>query len=467
MTTYKTLLLAVMVAGAATIASEAHAQSNTERLVSINENTDSILDIVTAISNALASIQDSVDTLTSDLSDDLSTVTESSARVESAILGFEPTLNSIMSGVQINAATLNDLSNIMADMNTDIASIRASLVEGGDGGLAQEIAVLTSTVNRNEITTSDRLDAIEAALGRLEAAQSNTPPPVSPTGLTRGSETYEVTTYTYNSQGEKRTISGVDVYELDLSFSCDGPVSIDEVSTNISNSVTWIITNPNPTRTTPENYLKVEREYLYHSRYDTSPGLYHVYNRAFDFGLEQLPVGQTLDFESRQTESGSRINDATRSAYHNGYTITVDYLGDRSTKCSFGGIGSPSTGLLPESGSFFLTPEVGGPSTVQTFSADVTCDGDPAEITGMTATVVDGWDPSLAIFSKFVLTHLDSNTVTDIGFDSDGNLMPYSYPIAFHNEDISVSGNIASSEDVTLLIEIDYNTVSGGSCEEK
>lgn len=467
MTTYKTLLLAVMVAGAATIASEAHAQSNTERLVSINENTDSILDIVTAISNALVSIQGSIDTLTSDLSGDLSTVTESSARVESAISGFGPTLNSIVSGVQLNAATLNDLSNIMAGMSTDIASIQASLVDGGDGGLAQSIDVLTSTVNRNEITTSDRLDAIEAAINRLEAALDSTPSSVSPTGLTRGSETYDVTTYTYKSQGEKRTISGTDVYDLELTFSCDGPVSIDEVSTDISNSVTWIITNSIPTRATPENYLEVERQELYNSRFETSPGLYQVYNRAVDFGLEQLSVGQTLDFDSRQTESGTRINDATRSAYHTGYTITVDYLGDRSTTCSFGGTGSTGTGSLPRSSSLLLAPEVGGPSTIQTFSVDVTCDDDPVEITGMTATVVDGWSPSLAIFSEFELTHLGSDRVVDIGFANDGTLKSYNYPIAFHSEDIRVSGTIASSDDVTLLVEIDYNTVADGSCEEK
>lgn len=462
MTTYKTLLLAVMVAGAATIASEAHAQSNTERLVSINENTNSILDIVTAISNALESIQESVDTLASDMS----TVTESSARVESAISGFGPTLNSIVSGVQLNAATLNDLSNIMAGMSTDISSIRASLADDGDGGLARSIDVLTSTVNRNEITTSDRLDAIEAAINRLEAALDSTPSSVSPTGLTRGSETYEVTTYTYKSQGEKRTISGTDVYDLDLTFSCDGPVSIDEVSTDISNSVTWIITNSIPTRATPENYLEVERQELYNSRFETSPGLYQVYNRAVDFGLEQLSVGQTLDFQSRQTESGTRINDATRSAYHTGYTITVDYLGDRSTTCSFGGTGSTSTGSLPKSTSLLLAPEVGGPSTIQTFSVDVTCDDDPVEITRMTATVVDGWSPSLAIFSEFELTHLGSDRVVDIGFANDGSLMPYDYPIAFHSEDIRISGTIASSDDVTLLIEIDYNTVADGSCEE-
>ena len=469
MTTYKTLLLAVMVAGAATIASEAHAQSNTDRLISINENTDSILDIVTAISNALGSIQESVDTLTSDLSGDLSTVTESSARVESAISGFGPTLNSIVSGVQLNAATLNDLSNIMADMSTDIASIQASLVDDGDGGLAQSIDVLTSTVNRNEITTSDRLDAIEAAINRLEAALDSTPSSVSPTGLTRGSETYEVTTYTYKSQGEKRTISGTDVYELDLTFSCDGPVSIDEVSTNISNSVIWIITSALPTRATPENYLEVERQDLYNSRFETSPGLYQVYNRAVDFGLEQLSVGQTLDFESRQTERGSEISTSTRSAYQTGYTITVDYLGDRSTTCSFGGTGSLSTGALPESDSLLLNPAVSGPSSLKRFSVDVTCDDDPVEITGMTATVVDGWSPGLVNFAKFDLTHLGSDRVVNIGFASDGTLMPYNYPIAFHSEDIQLSGTIASSGDdpVLLLIEIDYNTVADGSCEEK
>jgi hypothetical protein len=466
MKTYSALLLAVMVAGAATITSEAHAQSNTERLVSIDGNTDTILAIVTAMSDTLTSMQTIINELTG-LSDDISTVTESSARVESAISDFRPNINSIMAGVQLNTATLNDLSNIMAGMSTDITSIQASLVDGGDGGLAKSIDVLTSTVNRNEVTTSDRLAAIEAAISRLEAKLDSTPSSVSPTKLTPGSETYEVTSYTYKSQGEKRTISGTDIYELDLTFSCDGPVNIDEVSTNISNSVTWIIPNSIPASTTPENYLKVEKQNLYHSRLLTSPGLYNVYNNPFNFGFEQLSVGQTLDFESRQTESGTRIDDSTRTAYHRGYTITVEYLGDRSTTCSFGDIGSPGTGSLPRSSSLLLAPEVGGAPTIKTFSVDVTCDDDPVEITRMTATVVDGWSSNLSLFSEFELTHLGSDKVVDIGFASDGTLNSYNYPIAFHSEDIRVSGTIASSEDVTLLIEIDYNTVTGGSCEEK
>ena len=464
MKTYNALLLAVMVAGAATIASEAHAQSNTERLVNINENTDSILSFVTGISDTLASIQESVDTLAGSLSD-LSTVTESSARVESAISGFGPTLNSIMSGVQLNAATLNDLSNIMVGMSTDIASIQASLVDGGDGGLAQSIDVLSSTVNRNEITTSDRLDAIEAAINRLEA-KLDSPASVSPTGLSRDSVTYDVTTYTYKSQGDKRTISGTEVYELELTFSCNGPVSIDEVSTDLTSSVRWVIPNPTPARTTPENYLEVERQELYNSRFETSPGLYQVYNRVVDFDLEQLSVGQTLDFESRQTESGSQIRDSTRAAYQRGYTITVDYLGDRSTTCSFGGTGNLGTGSLPESDSMFLTPEAVGSSVIRTFSADITCDDEPVEITEITATVVN-WNARLADFSEFKLTHLDSNKVVDIGFASDGTLMPYNYPISFSGEDVRVSGKIVSDDDSPrILIKVDYNTVAGGSCKE-
>ena len=465
MTTYKTLLLAVMVAGAATIASEAHAQSNTERLVSINENTDSILDIVTVISNALASIQESVDTLTSDMS----TVTESSARVESAISGFGPTLNSIVTGVQLNAATLNDLSNIMAGMSTDIASIQASLVEGGDGGLAQSIDLLTSTVNRNEITTSDRLDAIEAAISSLEAKidddSSSTFVPTA--GFAQDSVTYDVTTYTYKSQGEKRTTSGTNVYELDLTFSCNGQVHINKVSTDISNSVTWIITNSFPTSTTPENYLKVDERELYSSKFEISRNQYIVYTPEVSLS-KTLSSGQTLNFESRQTERGTEISDASRTVYQRGYTITVDYFGDRSTVCSFGGTSSTGTGSLPKSSDLLLAPTVvAGSNSINTFSVDVTCGGDPVEITGMTATVTDGWSESLAGFAKFKLTHLGSNDVVDIGFTRDGTLMPYNYPIEFHSEDIRVSGTIASSDDVRLLIELDYNTVAGGSCEKK
>ena len=476
MTTYKALLLAVMVAGAATIASEAHAQSNTERLVSINENTDSILDIVTTISSALASIQSSLDTLAtslSDLSGDLSTVTESSARVESAISGFGPTLNTIASGVQTNAATLSDLSNIMAGMSTDIASIQASLGEDGDSGLAESIDLLTSTVNRNEITISDRLDAIEAAISRLEVKQDSAPSPESTTNFGRDSVTYEVNAYTYKNQGEKSTISGIDVYELDLAFSCDGLVQIDEVNTNISRFVDWIITNPNPVSTTPEHYLKVDGNYLYNSRFATSATQYtpFITPEPIDFDLELLPAGEPLYFESRQTERGSRIDDATPRNSDPGYTITVDYRGDRSTTCSFDGTGNVGTGSLPESDSLLVAPEVapevGGPSTIKSFSVDITCDDDPVEITGMTAQVASGWSPGLAGFSTFKLTHLDSNRVVDIGFADDGTLKSYNYPIAFHSEDIRISGKIASSDNVTLLIELDYNTVADGSCEEK
>lgn len=459
MKTYKTLLLAVMVAGVTAFATEAYAQSNTERLMTIDENTDGILDIVRALSESLLSMQESIDELT-DAVAALSVPDKSDAQVESAITDFDSTLNNILSGVQLNAAVLNDLSSILASINTDVASIKASLVDGSNGGLAQSIDVLASTVNRNEVTTSDRLTAIEESIKSLEAQISAKPDSVSAAGTSRDSISYEVTTYTYKSQASKRSLSGADLYNLDLKFSCNGPVLIDTVRTDLSLSTSWIVTRALPDRTTVENNLEVNNRDLYNTRFETSPGFYQVYNRPVDFELYQLPAGVDLRFESQQFEDGSKINDSTRTAYHRGYTITVNYLGASDVRCSFGGTDSGAD--LSVSGSLLMAPTMSGTSVIRDFSGIITCDDDPAEIIGMTATVID-WTSSLAEFSEFEVKHIDSNKVVDIGFNADGELNSYAYPISFSGEDLRISGQVPGS-DASVLVQILYRTISGGEC---
>ena len=476
MKTILTVLLAVMVVGTVT---HAYAQSNSDRIKIIQDNTESLIESVDGISETLAtlipdSLQESIDAISAGmatLTGQLDVITQSSARVESTISSMDTTLSNLLVSVQQNRATLTDLSGIMATMNTDISDIKASLASQGDEGLGTSIDILTTTVNRNEITVSDRLDSIEAAIERLETKLDGAPSTTLPaTGIMRNTATMDVSSYTYQTQGTKSTVNGFDVYTLTMTFSCTGPVSIDTVSTDLTSSVGWIITTSNPhSGTTAANYLKVDGRELYNSKFESTPGSYIVYNRGENYNLFALITGNTLNFESQQYEQNNRIRDATRDA-NDGYTITVSYLGDRSTTCSFSGAAqTPSTGTLDKSDSVFLSPSLVASSLLSSFNVDVTCGNNPVEITNLLASFVDGWNPSFASFSTFEVEDASGNTLAEIGFNADGTLKTYDYPISFSGQDISITGSFAPLADSNprLLIQMSYNTVSNGSCSQK
>ena len=490
MIAYKALLLTILVVGAATITGNAYAQSNTERLQNIDAVTEDILEAVTGIPDLLGSMQDSLTELmeavtnissgitglssnmttirseVSEIYSEIGDISTSSAGIESAISNIEPTLSGIAGAVENNRNTLESLSSIMASMNTNIESIESSLeAEDDDGGLAQSIEFLTSTINRNELSVSDRLDRIESTLADL-AASLESPAQPTVTESRPGSASFEVTSYTYRSQGDERTVFNHSIYDLEFTFSCDKPVSIDEVRTDLTTRVSWIIPDTSPNSGTDKNYLTVDGRELYHSSFAFSPTQFQVYNRAVDFNYDSLLVGEALRFESQQYDQNDKIADADRNA-SDGYTITVDYLGDRTTVCTFSGSGSSSattgSGVLTNSDTLTLTPEVDTSASILfPFSVDVTCDDNPVEITDIAATAVGGWNSGLTGFAKFEVTMIDSDTTVRIAFEDDGELGSHDYPISF-SEDIRISGELPGATEILILVS--YNTVSGGSCE--
>lgn len=471
-----TVLLSILVAGTATYAVDAYAQTNSQRIADIHEETDGLADAVKGISDAITSLpeslQASVDSLAASvapLSDQISTLTQSSARVESAITEFGPVLASLAASVQQNSDTLADLSGIMASMNSDIVSIRSAVSDRGSDELVESIDVLTTTVNRNEITLSERLDKIETAIASLEAKMGNTPTTtLPPTGITRSTATADISSYTYQ-QGTKRTSGGNDIYAISMSFSCTGPVSIDTVSTDLTTADRWILPTATPHSGTNENYLKVDGRELYNSKFESAPNIYHVYNRAVNYNLQALPTGSSLSFESQQYEHNNRIKDAASNA-NDGYTITVSYLGDRSTTCSFTGLGSgPNTGELSKSDTVTLTSTLPSGDLFSSFSLGVTCGNDPVEITGFQMALTESWNTGLATFAEFKVTAATTGTVTDIGFDSAGTINTGSYPIPFSGEDIRIDGKLPYNSDnaAQVLLIMAYNTVENGACAQK
>ena len=472
-----TVLLAILVAGTATYAVDAYAQTNSQRIADIHEETDGLADAVKGISDAITSLpeslQASVDSMAASLaplSDQISTLTQSSARVESAITEFGPVLTNLAASVQQNSDTLADLSGIMASMNSDIVSIRSAVSDQGSSDLVKSINALTTKVDNNEITISQRLDNIEAAITSLEAKMGSAPPTTTlpPTGITRSTASVDISSYTYQ-QGVKRTAGGNDIYTISMTFSCTGPVSIDTVSTDLTTADRWILPTATPHSGTNENYLRVDGRELYNSKFESAPGIFHVYNRAENYNLQALPTGSSLGFESQQYEHNNRIKDAASNA-NDGYTITVSYLGDRSTTCSFTGIGSgPNTGPLSKSDTVTLTTTLPSSDLFSSFSLGVTCGNDPVEITGFQMALTESWNTGLAQFAEFKVTTATTSAMTDIGFNSAGTINTGSYPISFSGEDIRVDGKLPYNSDnaAQVLLIMAYNTVENGECTQK
>ncbi len=138
-----TLLLFAIMAGATTIATDAYAQSNTERIKAIHET--------------VISMNGTLTSLVAPSDDD---------GITSSITSFGDILNEILVVAQSNQQTVTELASIMADMRTDLSEVHAALSTQDDTNLAEDIGFLTSTVTRNHATVLDRLDTIEATSAR-------------------------------------------------------------------------------------------------------------------------------------------------------------------------------------------------------------------------------------------------------------------------------------------------------------
>ncbi len=443
---------------------DAYAQTNSERIRTIESTTSDIKDAVDSIVETLSPIADMVAKLdnvlvsTAAINSDLS-------EVKSTISGFNTALLAIQTTAESNRNQLNGLTSQILEMNSKIDSIQTVLGSGGSSGIEQRLDLLKTTVDNNNLAISTRLQAIETSLGTLGTKLAE-PAQVSSTNLVRKTLHEDVNSYDYRVSGNKRTISGDTVYSLDMKFSCDGPVSIDSVSTNVRTPQTPIIPTTTPNSNTDENYLKVADKELYHSRFEISPGNYGVLNRPAEFNLMLLPVGHTLDFSSQQVEDGTRIADSTRSSYSFEYQIAVEYLGSASVTCILDtGRGASSNAALSNSDTLVLAITADATSNIiKQFKQVISCNNDPVQITNIKGNAIgSGWDPSLASFAKFELKFPnDASSNVSIGFDSDGAISPTEYPISFSNSNMEVSGSMPQVSQ--LLVEIKYSTVSGGSC---
>ncbi|MYB46543.1 MAG: hypothetical protein F4202_04205 [Cenarchaeum sp. SB0677_bin_16] len=457
-----TLLLLAAVAGTVY---DAYAQTNTERIRTIESTTAEIKATVDDIVASLSPISDIIEKIDNILLSSAALTSEVSD-VKSSISGFNTALLAIQATAESNKNQLNGLTAHILEMSTKIDGIQDTLVGGGNAALEQRIDQLKTTVDNNNLALSTRLQNIEASLSVI-GAQLETPTQTS-SNLVRKSVNQDVTSYDYKVSGIKRTVSGDTVYFLDMKFSCDGVVSIDSVSTSVRTPQPPIIPTSSPNSHTNENYLKVDNRDLYNSKFEVSAGSFSILNRDVDFNLRQLNTGSSLDFSSRQVEDGTRIADSTSTSFAFSYVIEVVYLGSASTTCTLDtGRGSPSNTALSQTGTLLLHVDIPSPGVLNNFSETYDCKNNPVQITNIHGRAIGKnevkWDPTLISFAKFNLEFPnDSGSNIQIGFNDDGTVSSTAYPISFSNSRMEVTGTLPKVPQ--LLVEIKYSTVPGGSC---
>ncbi len=435
----------------------------TETQLQIIETRSSVDDVngaVNAVSEQLANLdglQNSVTGLTSNVN----RISTSVSTIESAISNFD----NLAATITANNISLGSIEDRLTDIESTLISIQASMGsdDNNNDDVVSSLDFLSNSVNRLNSDINTKLSGVEDRLTALESKleQPSQTSPSLPTTLSKNTLRQDITAYTYNNAG---TRSG-NTYTLEMTFSCDKVVNLDQIRTV---GVGQTVLPPNPTGITPENYLRVDNQDLYNSKFEVSSGSYTTLNRGSSFNLQSLPAGTPLTFVSQQDDTGRAVSESTRDSSGFRYSIVVEYLGSRDTTCVLNtGLGSSST--LSDSDSLLLSANISSDTGIlSTFSNTLDCNDDPVEITDIDVQAVGTWNTALTGFAEMRLTVLDGDrdNSPDVTIDlgDDGVLRDVSYPISFNNANLRIDGTIPPING--MLIVIDYNTVDGGSCTD-
>ena len=523
-TTTAVLLSLVAMAGLAV--NDVYAQSNTERLVSIDENSESIKGTVEGI----ADDTDVLSAMVSAIQDTLNGMADTLTNIMNAVTGVQTSVNSVaMDVTQMNSkidgieTTLMGLSGIGDRL--DNIDIRISGLVGDDQILSVLSSTVTSTNDRLD-QVINRLDAIQAGLesANIRIAEIETTPTTPRPGniLLSGESELNVNSYHYGQHGDSTTNRGSHFYELEMTFSCNNDVFIETVELFLDPTADdpyqYMKRYGNTAPTDADgwadvlnNYVKVHGRDLYNNKLPVGGGNYAEFHRTADFNNQQLKAGDRLEFESLLYEgifvrSGATQGDMVKTSpadadnggvggnldelppgadneylIHNSnkttskapdannalYEINVEWFSYISgTTCSIGfGSGSAVGPGLTKSDTLsygVATDPANDKDVIKKYSDTIDCGGNPVEITDITAGTGDDW--RLASFADvFIIIGSDEYELT---FDDEAE------EPEFENVDEVLPLHVGG-EDITisgkiavanLLLTIHYNTVSDAEC---
>jgi len=490
---------------------DAHAQTNTERLMTTVDNTNSILAALQSLADAVADgfasvlaaigmVQTGVDNMSGHLE-----------HLESDVAGISSDVASVDSSVAAVSSDVASIADDVADVSSSLQSVQND-VAGLSAGLAGSTAAFSSIseqVSANQVAINDlsaKLDMISEAVGAVQETVEMDPADAAEpiTELVAGSSEAEITVADFADGISKHPTTNI--YTSSNSFSCDGDVFVDMVT----------LTNPDPVLTTadistapaPVSTVVVHGQTLYAAAFDPGSGTLVQLHKAADLDNLFLPAGSTLDIKGstdqsttvagasaavdgvqitategsgelylslqQYVETEKRKDPIPGTATTSGnvtkaelgeetlYNLKVDWSAPSSdTTCSIDSVSGTAVGLdrtgtvlvgLSITDSEAPLPAMVGERTVE-------CNLSTAEITG--ASIRVGGSPTLNAFNTITLSA--GGESAEIKFDSANNFdedTSKNMPFRFTGSDLTVGGESVNN----LLVELEYATVEGNSC---
>ena len=241
-TVHALLLSLAVVAGGVMMTTDAHAQTNTERLMTTVDNTNSILSALEALAGAVADGFASVLAAIGMVQADTDAIMAELGHVESDLAAISSDVAGLDSNVAAISSDVAGIDSSVDDINSNLQSVQNDLqgLSGAVGGSAASFASLADTVNANQVainSLTEKLDMISEAVGVVQTTvetQEDVDPAVSNMLHTDDTE-QAIAVADFAGTVTKHPTDGV--YEASNTFSCTGDVFVEKMTISSVNAV--------------------------------------------------------------------------------------------------------------------------------------------------------------------------------------------------------------------------------------
>ena len=315
------LLSLAVIAGAMTITTDAHAQTNTERLATVEDNTNSIIAALSGISDAIANGFAAVMEALGAIQADVDSIDSELGTVHNEVETLHSEVGSIADNVADTQAAVDGLNDQIDDIRMTVTTAAAAIAasEQPDPAVAEILqGVEANRENIGALTNAltninERLDMISNAVGTVNTTTSNIQDAVatSADGTATALSELHSDTVTYDvpvsAFGDNKADAAT--YKADLALECESPVFLDTITTNnpsaheagtgAGNTASQKPFSPSDTGATADTVpakvsVVANGMTVYDTRFQTGTSLPSVYSAGASFNLAELAAGKSL-----------------------------------------------------------------------------------------------------------------------------------------------------------------------------
>lgn len=306
---------------------DAHAQTNTERLITTVDNTNSIMAALNSLADAVADGFAAVLAAIGMVQADTSTIMTEIGHVESELATVHGEVDGISSELATVHNEVEDIGSNVANLDSSLQGISSDLagLAGTVSGSAASFASLADTVGKNAAAINElstKLDTISDAVGAVQTTvetQEDVDPTV--TNMLHSAET-ELAVAVADFAGAITKAPSNGVYKASNTFSCTGDVFVDSLSIEISDNgaiLSSVRDAPTPEVTSPPpvSLITVEGSTLFSVFDNSGAGTaisadnVHPIVAARDFDNRFLSEGAGLTVRAETDQSDGQLDGLT------------------------------------------------------------------------------------------------------------------------------------------------------------